>query len=68
MTPGKPRVVMLANAGHKPLDTRIFHKEASTLQKAGWEVVLIIPHTESFQKDGIRVIAVPLPRKGWPYG
>ncbi len=65
MTTAKPRIVMLANAGHKPLDTRIFHKEAKTLQMAGWEVVLIIPHTEDFEKDKIRIFAVPLPRKGW---
>ena len=65
MTVSKPRVVMLANAGHKPLDTRIFHKEARSLQMAGWDVVLIIPHSESFQKDNIEVLSVPLPRKGW---
>lgn len=65
MTAGKPRVVMLANAGHKPLDTRIFHKEARSLQAAGWEVILIIPHHEDFTRDGVRVISVPLPKKGW---
>ncbi len=65
MTQGKPRVVMLANAGHKPLDTRIFYKEAVSLRKAGWEVTLIIPHAEDFQKEGVHFIAVPLPKKGW---
>lgn len=65
MTTKKPRVVMLANAGHKPLDTRIFQKEARSLQMAGCEVVLIIPHSENFQKNGIEILAVPLPRKGW---
>ena len=58
----KPRVVMLANAGHKPLDTRIFHKEAVSLQKAGWPVTLIIPHSEDFEKEGVRIISVPLPK------
>lgn len=62
---GKPRVVMMANAGHKPLDTRIFHKEARSLSAAGWDVVLIVPHTESFERNGIRIISVPLPVKGW---
>src|SRR5436190_12870447 len=56
---------MLANAGHKPLDTRIFHKEARSLQKAGWNVTLIIPHGEDFKKDDIEIISVPPPRKGW---
>jgi glycosyltransferase involved in cell wall biosynthesis len=59
------RVVMLANAGHKPLDTRIFHKEARSLRAAGHDVVLIIPHSEDFEKDGVKIISVPLPRKGW---
>src|SRR5262245_36772492 len=62
---GRPRVVMMANAGHKPLDTRIFHKEAQSLAKAGWEVVLIVPHTGSFEQNGIKVVSVPLPVKGW---
>lgn len=65
MTAGKPRVVMLANAGHKPLDTRIFHKEARYLQAAGWDVYLIIPHHEDFTRDSIQIISVPLPLKGW---
>ncbi len=59
------RIVMLANAGHKPLDTRIFHKEALSLTAAGFRVTLIIPHSESFEKQGVQVKAVPLPRKGW---
>jgi glycosyltransferase involved in cell wall biosynthesis len=61
----KRKVIMLANAGHKPLDTRIFHKEARTLQSAGWEVTLIIPHSEDLSRDDIKIISVPLPRKGW---
>ena len=65
MTDAKLRVVMLANAGHKPLDTRIFHKEAISLGRAGHQVVLIIPSTESLVQNGVEIIAVPLPRKGW---
>ncbi len=59
------RIVMLANAGHKPLDTRIFHKEALSLAAAGFQVTLIIPHSENFVKDNITISAVPLPVKGW---
>lgn len=61
----KGRIVMLANAGHKPLDTRIFHKEAVSLSHAGWDVTLIIPHSESFEQNGVKIVAVPLPTKGW---
>ncbi|CAN5474941.1 glycosyltransferase family 4 protein [soil metagenome] len=65
MSTNVSRIVMLANAGHKPLDTRIFHKEAKSLSKAGYEVVLIIPHDKDFTEDGIQIISIPLPKKGW---
>ena len=56
-------VVMLANSTHPPTDTRIFQKEAKTLVAAGYTVTLIVPHTESFVREGITVIAVPLRKK-----
>lgn len=59
------RIVMLANAGHKPFDTRIFHKEALSLIAAGFNVTLIIPHSQSLSKDHVAIKAVPLPQKGW---
>lgn len=65
VTSGKRPVVMLANAGHKPLDTRIFHKEARSLQQVGHKVTLIIPHREDFIKEGVQIISVSLPVKGW---
>jgi len=58
-------VVMLANAGHKPFDTRIFHKEALSLKGAGFDVTIILPHSESIEEEGIHIQAIPLPRKGW---
>ncbi|MBS1976350.1 MAG: glycosyltransferase [Bacteroidetes bacterium] len=65
LTKQKRPVVMLANAGHKPLDTRIFFKESKSLREAGWPVTLIIPYKEDFIKDGIQVKAVRPPAKGW---
>jgi len=56
-------VVMLAN-GHTPFDTRIFVKEARTLQHAGYEVCLILPHDKDDEKDGIRVLATAPIRHG----
>lgn len=61
----KPPIVMLANAGHKAFDTRIFQKEARTLMRAGYEVTLIIPHDKNELVDGIAIEAVPLPDRGW---
>ncbi|HRI79612.1 MAG TPA: glycosyltransferase, partial [Cyclobacteriaceae bacterium] len=65
VTSTHPAIVMLANAGHKPFDTRIFHKEARSLHAAGWKVTIIIPHSENFEKEGVHFISVPLPKKGW---
>jgi glycosyltransferase involved in cell wall biosynthesis len=58
-------IVMLVNATHKPLDTRIFHKEARSLKNHGFGVTIIIPQNESFEENGVKIIAVPLPKKGW---
>lgn len=55
---------MMANAGHRAFDTRIFHKEARSLAKAGFDVTLVIPHTEDFTQDGVKVLSVPVHRKG----
>jgi glycosyltransferase involved in cell wall biosynthesis len=65
MEPGKGRIVMLANSGHPPIDTRIFQKEARTLARDGYSVSIIVPHTESFIREEIEIIAVPLHKKGW---
>lgn len=61
----KPAVVMLANAGHRAFDTRIFQKEALTLVQAGYTVTLIIPHEATVVVKGVKIEAVPLPTKGW---
>lgn len=48
---------------HLPYDTRIFHKEAKSLKKAGYGVVVIAQSYTDFDTyvDGIRVIAVKRP-------
>ena len=58
------KVYMLAN-GHPVFDTRIFVKEARSLEASGFEVSLIIPAASDDQRGSIRIIAIPPVRKGW---
>ena len=58
-------IVMLANSGHKAFDTRIFHKEAKSLTRAGFTVSIIIPHNSDEEIDGISILSISIYRKGW---
>lgn len=47
---------------HPPFDTRIFHKEAKCLVKAGYKVTLIVQHEKDDVVDGIRILSLPTPK------
>jgi glycosyltransferase involved in cell wall biosynthesis len=47
---------------HPPFDTRIFHKEAKSLAKEGYDVTLIVQHDKDEIVDGIRIIPLPKPK------
>ena len=56
------KICMLTTV-HQPFDTRIFHKESKSLQKAGHTVTLIAP-SDTVSKnnvDGIQVITIKKP-------
>ena len=45
--------------GHLPTDGRIFQRECRTLAKH-YDVFFIAPNTKSFEKDGVKVVGIPL--------
>ena len=47
---------------HPPFDTRIFHKEATSLAKAGYNVSLVAQHDKDEIVDGIRIVSLPKPK------
>ena len=47
---------------HPPFDPRIFHKEAKTLVKAGYNVTLIAQHKGNEVVKGVKIISLPAPR------
>jgi len=47
---------------HGPFDTRIFHKEAKTLARAGYDAILVAQHDGDTIVEGVRVIGLPKPK------
>jgi len=43
---------------HSASDNRVFHKEAKTIVRAGYDVVLIICHDRNETVDGVKIIAL----------
>lgn len=56
------RKVCILTTVHPAFDTRVFHKEAKTLARAGYEVTLIAQHDKDEVVDGVKIIALPKPR------
>jgi len=57
-----PFKVCILTVVHQPFNTRVFHKEAKTLTKAGYDVILIAQHNKDEIVDGVKIIALPKPK------
>ena len=54
--------VCVLTSVHTPFDTRIFHKEAKSLIKAGYEVTLVAQYHKDEIVEGIKILSLPKPR------
>lgn len=57
---GMKSVCMLTSS-HPAFDTRIFHKEARALARAGYRVTVVVPHPRSETVDDVFVMGIPVP-------
>ena len=62
--PAHGRICILTSV-HSAFDVRVFYKEAKTLADAGYEVVLIAPHSQGLRVSGVNIRAIPLPASRW---
>jgi len=54
--------VCILTSVHPPFDTRIFHRQAKSLLKAGYDVTLIAQHDKDETVDGVIILALPKPK------
>jgi glycosyltransferase involved in cell wall biosynthesis len=54
--------VCILTSVHPAFDSRIFHKQAKSLVKAGYEVTLIAQHDKDEVVDGVKIVALPRPK------
>jgi glycosyltransferase involved in cell wall biosynthesis len=57
-----PTKVCIITSVHQPFDTRIFHKEAKSLRKAGYDITLIAQYDKEETIDGIKIVPIPKPK------
>lgn len=54
--------VCILTSVHEPFDTRIFHKQAKSLVRVGYEVTLIAQHDRDEIVGSIKIVALPKPK------
>lgn len=54
--------ICILTSVHPVFDIRIFHKQAKTLVKAGYDVTLVAQHEKDETLDGLNIMALPKPK------
>jgi len=54
--------VCVITSAHPALNTRPFYKEAISLVKEGYDVIMIAQHNKNEVVDGVKIIALPKPK------
>ena len=54
--------VCILTSVHPPFDTGIFHKEAKSLARAGYDITLIVQHDNNEVVEGTRIVPLPKPK------
>ncbi len=60
-TKSKGTIVHLTSA-LKPFDTRVFHRECTSLAKDGYKVYWVVPGAEDQVANGVQIVSVPKPK------
>lgn len=54
--------ICILTSVHPPFDTRIFHKEAKSLVKAGYDVTFIAQHDKEEVVEGVKIVPLSRPK------
>lgn len=64
MSPAANLKICHFTSAHRPYDVRIFLKECTSLANAGFEVFLVAANCTEEEKNGVKIINVPVPDAG----
>jgi len=58
--------VCIMTSVHQPFDGRVFHREAKSLARAGYQVTLLAPAAfDREEREGVTILGVPRPAHRW---
>ncbi len=55
----KYKKICILTSVHSAFDIRIFHKEAKSLSKAGYDVTLVAPYKKDIIIEGVKIVSIP---------